>query len=622
MKDEKKPKSRTFYRMGFCLLLAVVFLTVSLQTAAREKSVFTGNSRLFNHYGDDNGLYIKEMEKTSIDIFQTYEDELEVYGYQVINGKYSKLPIGSTLDKNKGIFYWLPGPGFIGEYEFVFKSAKLGEEKKIKIFISPKIGELHSSKVKKDISRVSSSEQPFGSFDTPIDGSTVRSSIAVTGWALDDTGIKNVKIYRGETWGLVYIGDAMLVEGARPDVAAAYPNYPNNTKAGWGYMMLTNFLPNSDNGTFKIHAIATDWEGKSTTLGIKTIHVDNANAVKPFGAIDTPTQGGTASGSSFINWGWVLTPQPKSIPTDGSTINVYIDGVNLGHPIYNIYRSDIAALFPGYANSYGAAGYFYLDTTAYEMGVHTIQWTASDSGGNSDGIGSKYFLINFLGIEWIDIPAGEFQMGDNFNEGNDDELPVHTVYLSAYKISKYGVTFEQYDAFCDDIGRSKPSDSGMGRGNRPVMHVSWFDAKAFCDWMSQKTGKNIHLPTEAQWEKAARGTDQRRYPWGNSSPSCSLANYYGCGGQTKPVDSHPSGVSFYGVHDMAGNVWEWCNDWYSSTYYYISPYENPTGPSSGTDRVERGGCFYCSASTLRSANRYKFNPSMDYWNLGFRLAQD
>ncbi|MGD2085933.1 MAG: hypothetical protein PVH61_07100 [Candidatus Aminicenantes bacterium] len=240
-------------------------------------------------------------------------------------------------------------------------------------------------------------DPPFGSFETPIHGSTVCSSIPVTGWALDDTGIVSVKVYREQGSELVYIGDAVLVEGARPDVAATYPSYPDNTKAGWGYMMLTNFLPNSGNGTFVIHVIATDQVGKTTTLGTKTIYCDNANAVKPFGAIDTPTQGGSASGSSYVNWGWVLTPQPDHIPTDGSTINVYVDGVNLGHPTYNIYRSDLATLFPGCVNSIGAAGYFYLDTTAYENGVHTIQWTARDSGGNSDGIGSRYFSISNTG---------------------------------------------------------------------------------------------------------------------------------------------------------------------------------------------------------------------------------
>ncbi len=243
------------------------------------------------------------------------------------------------------------------------------------------------------VMNVSQDQPPIGSFDTPIDGSTVRSSIPVTGWALDDVDVDSVKIYRQVGSQLVYIGDAVFVEGARPDVETAYPGYPNNYKAGWGYMMLTNFLPDNGNGTFQLHALAEDVTGNQVTLGTKTIICDNVNAVKPFGAIDTPTQGGTASGSDFINWGWVLTPMPNSIPTDGSTIDVYVDGVNIGHPIYNNYRADIAGLFPNYANSNGAVGYFYLDTTQYENGVHTIQWTATDNAGNTDGIGSRYFNI-------------------------------------------------------------------------------------------------------------------------------------------------------------------------------------------------------------------------------------
>jgi len=239
----------------------------------------------------------------------------------------------------------------------------------------------------------SESMAPFGVFETPIDGSTVRSSIPVTGWVLDDVGIDNVKIYRESIGGLVYIGDAVLVEGARPDVVEAYPNYPKNYEAGWGYMMLTNFLPNGGNGTFVLHAIVTDKEGKKVTLGTKTILCDNANAVKPFGAIDTPAQGGLADGNRFINWGWALTPLPNSIPQDGSTVTVFVDGNVVGKATYNVYRPDIAALFPGYTNSSGAAGYFYLDTTAYENGVHTISWYVIDNAGNSDGIGSRYFKI-------------------------------------------------------------------------------------------------------------------------------------------------------------------------------------------------------------------------------------
>jgi photosystem II stability/assembly factor-like uncharacterized protein len=230
---------------------------------------------------------------------------------------------------------------------------------------------------------------PFGEFATPVEGAATYSSIPVTGWALDDVGLASVKIYNGDS----YVGDAVFVEGARPDVQTAYPNYPNNYKAGWGYMLLTYFLPGGGNGTYTLVAKAVDIEGNEVVFGSKTITIDNAHAVKPFGAIDTPTQGGTAMGSSYVNWGWVLTPQPNSVAINGSTIIVWVDGVNKGHPTYNIYRSDIAGLFPGYANSNGAVGYFYLDTTKYANGLHTIQWTAKDNAGNSDGIGSRYVTI-------------------------------------------------------------------------------------------------------------------------------------------------------------------------------------------------------------------------------------
>jgi len=232
---------------------------------------------------------------------------------------------------------------------------------------------------------------PFGRYSTPIDGSIVSSSVPFTGWVLDDMGMENVQLFREEGGSLVYIGEAVFVEGARPDVELLYPWYPNNSKAGWGYMMLTNILPNGGNGTFKIHAIATDIEGNQVTLGTKTIICDNTNAVKPFGAIDTPEQGGTASGSSFVNFGWALAPQPNTIPTDGSSITVWVNGVPLGNPVYNQYREDIATLFPGYNNSNGAVGYFYLDTTKYKSGVHTIAWSVKDDAGNEDGIGSRYF---------------------------------------------------------------------------------------------------------------------------------------------------------------------------------------------------------------------------------------
>jgi hypothetical protein len=255
----------------------------------------------------------------------------------------------------------------------------------------------NSPQVVEVIVRVTGSQSqavPFGAFETPLEGTTATGSIPVTGWALDDVGIQSVQIFREDgNQTLVYIGDAILVEGARPDVAQAYPTYPNNSKAGWGYMLLTNYLPGGGNGSYRLHAVATDFEGNQVTLGIKTIYCDNANAVNPFGALDTPTQGGIASGNKFINFGWVLTPLPNTIPVDGSTINVWVDGVNKGNPVYNQYREDIATLFPDNNNSSGAVGYFYLDTTQYDDGVHTIQWTATDDAGNTDGIGSRFFTI-------------------------------------------------------------------------------------------------------------------------------------------------------------------------------------------------------------------------------------
>lgn len=295
---------------------------------------------------------------------------------------------------------------------------------------------------------------PFGQFATPVAGANVESSIAVTGWALDDSGVESVKIYRGDANNMLYVGDAIFVDGARPDIGAYYSQYPWASRAGWGYMLLTNFLPNGGNGTYTLHAVATDLAGKQTTLGSKTIYCDNANAVKPFGAIDAPTPGGDASGSSFRNVGWALTPQPNSLPTNGSTIGVYIDGAYKGHVTYNVYRSDIATLFPGYANSNGALGYFDFDTSKYSNGLHSIFWVATDSGKNADGIGSRYFNISNSNR----LPA--VQMGEpvsrpfNLTPGQFDSIPVDSAVHLRYKTG-----------FQEDAGLAglEPSVAGVDR---------------------------------------------------------------------------------------------------------------------------------------------------------------
>lgn len=240
---------------------------------------------------------------------------------------------------------------------------------------------------------------PFGTLDTPIqNASGVTGSIAVTGWALDDSRVTNVRVLRdpvaGEPAGVpVFIGSAVFVTGARPDVAGLYPAYPFNDRAGWGYLLLTNMLPNQGNGTFTLHAYADDANGHSTWLGSRTITCANATATRPFGTIDTPAQGETVSGTSYVNFGWVLTPMPKSIPVDGSTITVFVDGVAIGHPLYDNFRSDVATLFPGLSNSNGAVGAFTIDTTQLSDGLHTIAWVVADSGGAMEGIGSRYFTV-------------------------------------------------------------------------------------------------------------------------------------------------------------------------------------------------------------------------------------
>jgi hypothetical protein len=247
---------------------------------------------------------------------------------------------------------------------------------------------------------------PFGSFDTPLNNTTgVTGAIPVTGWALDNIEVTRVDIFRepvnGEPVGnLIFVGTAVFSADARPDVAATYPTYPYQYRAGWGYQLLTNELPNSSgfgppgNGTYKLHAIAVDKSNNVLDLGTRTITVDNAHAVKPFGTIDTPTQGGTISGTDYVNFGWALTPQPAVIPFDGSTITVIIDGVSVGHPTYNQFRSDIANLFPGgYANINGAVGFFHINTTTLTNGVHTISWNVFDNLGHGDGIGSRYFNV-------------------------------------------------------------------------------------------------------------------------------------------------------------------------------------------------------------------------------------
>ncbi len=238
---------------------------------------------------------------------------------------------------------------------------------------------------------------PFGALDLPLNGAQVSGAIAVGGWALDDLEVARVQIYRDaqgtEPAGVVFLGTAVFVPGARPDVQQAYPTTPLNHRAGFGFMILTNMLPNQGTGGFRIHVVAEDVEGRQMLLGSRTLFGTNTTATQPFGTIDAPAQGQTITGSNYLNWGWALTPQPAMIPTDGSTIQVIVDGAPVGNPTYNLFRPDVAGAFPGLANTNGPVGYRAIDTTGLAEGLHTISWTVTDTRPGTSGIGSRYFTV-------------------------------------------------------------------------------------------------------------------------------------------------------------------------------------------------------------------------------------
>jgi formylglycine-generating enzyme required for sulfatase activity len=222
-------------------------------------------------------------------------------------------------------------------------------------------------------------------------------------------------------------------------------------------------------------------------------------------------------------------------------------------------------------------------------------------------------------IEWVKIPAGEFLMGDNYKEGDVDELPVHRVNLSEYHISEFEITCSQYAKFCKATVREWPYNFSH-TWDEPVTAVPWNEAKAFCDWLSKETGEKIDLPTEAQWEKAARGGKQYRYPWGNDPLDRSLVNYDM--NLSEPVGSYSGDVSPYGLFDMGGNAAEWCRDWYGASYYSTSPGQNPIGPASGSFRVIRGGDYSSGIAGTRTAKRRFKAPIYIASSLGFRIVKE
>lgn len=278
--------------------------------------------------------------------------------------------------------------------------------------------------------------------------------------------------------------------------------------------------------------------------------------------------------------------------------------------------------------------------------------------------------------DYLLVPAGEFLMGDNFNEGETWELPVHPVYLDPFYIGKFELPNCEYKIFIEDGGYQDSTywsfggygDWGdypkywfstlyrgggiAGNDSFPVVGVTLYEANAYCSWLSEKTGKTYRIPTEAEWEKAARGTDQRRYPWGNNIDS-SYANYYRSGDPYERYDhleiapgvtpvgyydgrTHDDFITHdnsspYGAYDMAGNIFEWCSDWWQFEYYSVSPYNNPKGPAEGENGwgTMRGSFwtdnnYQMVMGTLRSAFRSNAAGGRSYrkTRVGFRCLQE
>ncbi len=222
------------------------------------------------------------------------------------------------------------------------------------------------------------------------------------------------------------------------------------------------------------------------------------------------------------------------------------------------------------------------------------------------------------------VPEGPFWMGMDEALVIEDQAPRHEVWVDAFYIDVYEVTTDRYATFLQATNHSPPwlwrSVDLEIHDERPVIGVNWYDADAFCRWAGKR------LPTEAEWEKAARGQDGRRYPWGDNVPTADLANF-GVGARFSysqvltPVGRYKKSKSPYGIYEMAGNVWEWASDWYEGAYYQTSPADNPRGPETGQLKVVRGGGWSELPNYLLTFGRFKMPPNTRNSYTGFRCAQ-
>jgi sulfatase modifying factor 1 len=218
------------------------------------------------------------------------------------------------------------------------------------------------------------------------------------------------------------------------------------------------------------------------------------------------------------------------------------------------------------------------------------------------------------------IPEGWFLMG--CDAGRDDEKPEHRAWVDAFELAAFQTMNAEYARFLKKTNHTPPmlwNDSNFDQPEQPVVAVSWFDAAAYCDWLSRTTGKNFRLPTEAEWERAARGgAEGETFPWGECAPE-ELPNY------ANRWKSGPEAVGLYapnayGLYNVGDNAHEWCADWYDPAYYAVSPERNPRGPLAGSRRASRGGSWRHHIKVTRTAARSSIPPEFKYADYGFRVA--
>lgn len=244
-----------------------------------------------------------------------------------------------------------------------------------------------------------------------------------------------------------------------------------------------------------------------------------------------------------------------------------------------------------------------------------------DIGRPSSNIPLDTKISKMDGMTQVYIPKGEFIMGDN-GDPKSREYPEHLVYLDAFWMDKVEVTNSMYDACVNEgtcfppVPRLNPYYGKWAYRDLPVVYVNWYGAEKYCAWAGRR------LPTEAEWEKAARGTDLRHYTWGNERPNPRLANFAeSLIGESLPAYRYPLGASPYGALNMGGNVREWVADWFNNQYYLNSPYENPKGAETGTERSLRGGAYDAKATDITTFRRYKHEPDSAGLSRGFRCAE-